>query len=78
MKINILKKSAKFYQNTICETFEIIVKSQKTKCVKTNQPSLIHGPSLAIGAGIASIAIIIAIVALNGISELSIEIFQYR
>jgi protein-disulfide isomerase len=37
---------------------------------------LIHGPSLAIGAGIASIAIIIAFVALDGTSEqveLSIE-----
>ena len=47
----------------------ILKLSQKTKCVRKNWLALIHGPSLAIGAAIASIAIVIAFISFNGISE---------
>ncbi len=43
--------------------------TQKTKCVKKFQYSLIHGPSLAIGATVASVALIVVFLGFEGISN---------
>ena len=51
--------------------------SQKPKCISIKLDLLIHGPSLAIGAGIASVSIIIAFLGFSMINdepELVIEV----
>jgi len=49
--------------------FTLYKYSQKPKCVSIKKLLLIHGPSLAIGAGIASISIVIAFLAITAIND---------